>query len=148
MTLGWPGGPGQAIAAAINVGLRRTLCTALQINRVALASASWPLYRKRQSEFYMVNDGMGISSCTLHKDAITHLAPIPRHAARLNDLTPILRCVTCCPSTTPCSLEVVFVVDWEVGFEDAGGGGRKGMLGSEFDHQQSPRALQTPTPHC
>jgi len=83
----------------------------------------------------MVNGGVGISSCTMHKDAVTHLAPFPRHAARLNHLTPVPCCVTCFP-TTPHSLEVVFVVDWEVEFEDAGGGGRKGMLGSEFDDHQ------------
>ena len=60
----------------------------------------------------MVNDGVGISSWPLHKDAVTHLAPIPHHAARLNHLTPVPQCVMCCSSTTPRSLEVVFILEW------------------------------------
>jgi len=46
----------------------------------------------------MVNGGVGISGCTMHKDAVTHLAPFPRHAARLNYLTPVPCCVTCFPN--------------------------------------------------
>ena len=38
--------------------------------------------------------GGSISSCTVHNDVVTHLAPFPRHAARLNHL---IGCITVLP---------------------------------------------------
>ena len=90
--------------------LLQTLCTVMQdhgcvgISFMALVTSKmwgWILHGKQQ----------GISSYTVHNDAVTHLAPFPCHAAQLNHLTPIPGCVTCCP-TTPRSLEVVFIVNW------------------------------------
>ena len=37
----------------------------------------------------------GISSCTVHMEKVTYLAPFPRHAARLNHPRPVPCCITC-----------------------------------------------------
>ena len=58
-----------------------------------------------------------MSSCTVQKDSHTP-GTFPRHAAQLNHLTRVPCGVACCP-TTPRSLKFIFVVDLEVGFEDA-----------------------------
>jgi len=52
----------------------------------------------------------------------------------------------CCPSTTPRSLEAVFILEWEVGFED--GGGRKGALRDDPSTIANCQELQTAMPHC